>query len=80
MLIKERIMKLNEIPEINNLSKAEKIVLLEDLWDSISAEDSDIPIPDGHIKVLQDRYDDYKKNPENVITFQNLQKKINDRK
>jgi putative addiction module component (TIGR02574 family) len=41
-------MRLEDLPEISRLSSAEKILLVEDLWDSISAEPSDIPIPKSH--------------------------------
>jgi len=73
-------MKLSEIPEIQTLSKAEKILLLEDLWDNISADDSDIPVPESHLLSLQKRYDKYRDNPADTVTFEKLQKNINARK
>ncbi|MGA3118428.1 MAG: addiction module protein [Syntrophobacteraceae bacterium] len=33
-------MRLNDIPEIARLSTPEKILLLEDLWDSIATDES----------------------------------------
>ena len=43
-------MRLNEIPEIDRLSIPEKILLVEDLWDSIASDESSVPVPQSHIK------------------------------
>lgn len=32
--------------EISRLELSEKILLVEDIWDSIAASNSDIPLPD----------------------------------
>ena len=37
-------MRLNEIPEIARLSVPERILLLEELWDSIAADRKALPI------------------------------------
>jgi len=41
--------RVNEI-EIEQLSIPEKILLVEDLWDDISSNESDIPLPQSHIQ------------------------------
>ncbi len=41
-------MKVNDIPEIAKLSTPEKILLVEDLWDSISSDESVVPVPRSH--------------------------------
>ncbi len=48
-------MKLNEIPEVASLSTHEKIVLLEELWDSIRDDYDSVPIPDSHKAELDRR-------------------------
>jgi putative addiction module component (TIGR02574 family) len=38
-------MRVNDIPEISRLSTSEKILLVEDLWDSIASDESRVPVP-----------------------------------
>ncbi|MGC9197181.1 MAG: addiction module protein [Syntrophobacteraceae bacterium] len=38
-------MRLNDIPEIKGLSTPEKILLVEDLWDSIASNEVEVPVP-----------------------------------
>jgi putative addiction module component (TIGR02574 family) len=73
-------MKISEIPEIAKLSKPEKILLVEDLWENISADDSDIPVPDSHKKELDKRLERYKKSPGKILTLKDLQINIEMRK
>lgn len=40
---------------INNLSVAEKIVLMERLWDDLSRRPTDVASPDWHGDILADR-------------------------
>ncbi len=48
-------MKINDVPEILRLSVPEKILFVEDLWDSISSVDSDVPVPESHKNELDYR-------------------------
>jgi putative addiction module component (TIGR02574 family) len=47
--------------EINQLELAEKILLVEDIWDSIAAENSELPMSEWQKQVLETRYKEYKK-------------------
>ena len=49
-------MKLAEMPEVADLSTREKIVLLEELWDSIRDDQEHIPVPDSHKAELDKRF------------------------
>ena len=56
-----RIMRSEEIKkEVNRLSLAEKILLIEDLWDSIALSNSELPLPDWQKSELEKRYKSYK--------------------
>jgi putative addiction module component (TIGR02574 family) len=48
-------MKINDIPEISGLTKPEMILLVEDIWENISSDDSDISVPESHRKELLKR-------------------------
>ena len=46
--------------EINKMGLAEKLLLVEDIWDSIAASNADISMPEWQKKELDNRYSDYK--------------------
>ena len=69
-------MKVTDIPGIARLSKSEKILLVEDLWENIAADDSDISIPNSHKKELNKRLDRHMKHPGKLLTLEELQTKI----
>lgn len=73
-------MRLDDIPQIEKLSVPEKILLVEDLWDSISAEESDIPVPQSHMTALDKRLARHKSTPEELLSIDELQKRIESRK
>ena len=73
-------MRLGEIPEIDRLSIPEKILLLEDLWDSIASDQSSVPIPQSHIKELDRRLKRYSSHPGDILSLEELQRRIENRK
>ena len=46
--------------EIDELELSEKLLLVEDIWDSIAASNSEIPLPEWQKKELDRRYNEYK--------------------
>ena len=73
-------MKAIEIPEILNLSIPEKILLLEDLWDSISSDEAEIPIPDSHKVELERRLKNHLDAPGKLLTLEELTSRIDKNK
>ncbi len=73
-------MKLNEIPEVANLSTHEKIVLLEELWDSIRDDQTSIPVPESHKAELDRRFARHRDNPGDILTLEELRQGIESRK
>jgi len=69
-------MHVNEIPEIARLTVAEKILLLEDLWDSIAAEESSVPVPQSHREELDRRLAEYGKDPGTLLTLDDLRGRV----
>ena len=69
-------MRTAEVPQIASLSKAEKILFIEELWDEISMDDEEINVPVSHQQELDTRLQNYRNNPNHVLTLQELQKKI----
>ena len=48
--------------EIFELSTEERLHLIESLWDSLPPHD--VPVPDWHKEVLEDRLEDHRRNPD----------------
>jgi len=69
-------MGVNDIPEIARLSVPEKILLLEDLWDSIASDESSVPVPQSHRDELDRRLTQYEKDPGSLLTLDDLRAKI----
>jgi len=73
-------MKVSDIPEIAKLSAPEKILLVEDLWDSISSDESAVPVPGSHMDELDRRLKRYESAGGRLLSIGELQAKIEKRK
>jgi putative addiction module component (TIGR02574 family) len=47
--------------EIDKLDLSEKLLLVEDIWDSIAAGNAELPLPEWQQKELDRRYREYQK-------------------
>lgn len=73
-------MRLSDISEITKLSTPEKILLVEDLWDSIALDESFVvPVPQGHMDELDRRFKKYESAPGSLLSLQELQIRIEKR-
>lgn len=72
-------MNVIEIPEIATMSTPEKIVFLEDLWDSIAMHDQAVPVQESHIRELDNRFAKHGSSPDSLLSLQELQQKITNR-
>lgn len=66
--------------KIDELSTPEKILLVEDLWDSIILDESTVPVPKSHREELDRRLKNYQSNPGNLLSLEELQARIEQRK
>lgn len=73
-------MRITDIPEIDNLSIPEKILLVEDLWDRIALEETRVAVPQSHKDELDRRVRRYNSNPGNLLSLKELQERIEHRK
>jgi putative addiction module component (TIGR02574 family) len=69
-------MRLNDIPEIARLSVPERILLLEDLWDSIAGDESSVPVPQSHRAELDRRLVQYEKDPGRLLSLDDLRRRV----
>lgn len=56
-------MKKTPLTEVLELSVSERILLVEDIWDSIAAVPESVPLTDAQKQELERRLDAYHKNP-----------------
>jgi len=50
-------------PGFNHLPKAEQVRYLQALWDQISANPEEVPVPESHLKLAEERLRRYRENP-----------------
>jgi len=73
-------MRVSDIHEIIKLSTPEKILLVEDLWDSIALDESVVPVPQSHMEELDRRLERYGSPPGNLLSLEELRTRIEKRK
>jgi putative addiction module component (TIGR02574 family) len=56
-------MSIADFPELRLLSRTEKILLVQKLWDEIAAESDDFPLEPWHEQALAESLAEYKANP-----------------
>lgn len=62
-----------------DLSPAEKLQLVEDLWDDLAATPADIPVPDWHKEELARRKASLKDNPDSLVSWEEVKAQIRSR-
>ena len=55
-------------PGFNDLSKAEQVRYLQSLWDQISEHPDDIPVPESHLQLAEERLGRYRENPSSAVS------------
>ena len=73
-------MRVKDIPQIDKLSIPEKILLVEDLWDNIYSAELVVPVPQSHISELEKRLTRHQSNPGELLSLDELRKRIESRK
>lgn len=66
----------NAVDDIKKLSISERILVIEDLWDSIAASNADYPVPDEQKKELDIRLKENADNPDKAKSWDEVKKNI----
>ena len=64
--------------EINRLELSERLLLVEDLWDSIAASNSDIPLPEWQKQELDRRFKEYEEGKVGLHEWQSVHEDLRD--
>lgn len=73
-------METANLTEIKKLSVAERILYVEEIWDSIVADQQLLGITEAQREELDRRIAAYEKNPDEVIPWKDVKSKIRSRK
>ncbi len=66
----------NSLENIKKLSVSERILIIEDIWDSIISSKEDFPITDEQKKELDSRLEVYNKNPKEGKSWKEVKNNI----
>ncbi len=64
------------VQEIDTLSVAERIQLVEDLWDSVAVSNAEIPVPAWQKQELDRRRQKFLSNPDSGMTWQEVKRSV----
>ncbi|MGE5353252.1 MAG: addiction module protein [Acidobacteriota bacterium] len=64
------------LENIKNLSIAERILLVEEIWDSILSSAEELPVSNEQKKELNARFEAYKKNPDEIKPWNEIRNNI----
>jgi putative addiction module component (TIGR02574 family) len=68
-----------DTPTVFDLSPAEKLQLVQDLWDDLAASPEDVPVHDWQIAELERRKSNLKKNPASGLSWEEVKRRIRSR-
>ncbi len=69
-------MIVERIPELETLSTEEKLILVGELWDQLSADPAAVTVREDHLKILQERVDHLRQHPEDVVAWEDVKARI----
>lgn len=67
---------MTEIKKILKLSVNERIHLVQTIWDSIAIDTQESEISEEHKKILAERMEAHKNNPNNVVSWEEVKKRV----
>jgi putative addiction module component (TIGR02574 family) len=68
-----------QIEELLKLSVAERIQLVEDLWDSIAADPENVPLSEPQLKELRRRLAEHRANPDSAVPWEEVRRRLYER-
>lgn len=69
-------MTLADLPALQQLSKAEKLQLVEDLWDEIASLPDDLPISAEEIALLEKRFAAHRAAPGEALSLEEFKRQL----
>jgi putative addiction module component (TIGR02574 family) len=73
-------LRATEIPGFKELSGPEKVLLVEEIWDTIVESETELSVPASHRKELDRRLSNHQSSPGRLLTLEELQQRVQARK
>ncbi|MEZ0329691.1 MAG: addiction module protein [Dissulfuribacterales bacterium] len=67
------------ISEINQMTVTQKLLLTQDIWDSIARSDAQLPFPDWQRQELEKRYGQYKDGSMDLYDWETVHKTLREK-
>lgn len=64
--------KLSIPPEFDQASIEERIDFVQDLWDRIATDPENVPIPDEHLRIVEERLRESPTSPEGSMSWEEV--------
>ncbi len=71
---------MNDVSALFRLSVAERLQLVEDLWDSIAAELGSMPLSDSLTQEMERRLQEYLKDPTRAVPYEEVKRRMKERR
>ena len=71
--------KLNIPPEFDQASVEERIDLVLELWDRIAARPDEVPVPEEHLRIIEERLRESPTSPEGSMSWDEVKAYLDDR-
>lgn len=65
--------------EISRLSLPQKLILTQDIWDSIALENGNLPLPEWQKYELEKRYNEYRDGKMELYNWQEVHKNLREK-
>ena len=67
------------MPQIQGLTKEEKLQLVEDLWDAIASMPDDLPVSDEEKALLEQRMKAHAESPDEALSLEEFKARLAER-
>jgi putative addiction module component (TIGR02574 family) len=64
------------LAEAKKLALNERIELVEAIWDSVALEATNLPVPDSHLALLDERLADFESNPREGASWDEVRSRL----
>jgi putative addiction module component (TIGR02574 family) len=68
-----------EPPGFTELSKAEQVRYLQNLWDRIAERPGELPVPESHVQLAEERLAEYRRAPSHARSAYDIINRLADR-
>jgi len=65
-----------KFPAIHSLSAEDRLILANELWESVESEESSIPFNESVESLLKQRFEHFRENPDTTVSWEDFKKSI----